>query len=122
MPQRSHMKIIFLDILKAFDQLNRSILLKRLWHYNFPLRLIYTIMDILTNTMVQVQQGKNLKPLNVETFTGSPQGSPLSPLLFILFINPLVEELNDMNGVEALFYADDATIIAESEPIALRAL
>jgi hypothetical protein len=55
---------------------------------------------------------------------GTAQGSPISPLLFILFINPLIERLRVCKGVEfaskarvffrTLFFADDICLTAES--------
>ena len=50
------------------------------------------------------------------------QGDPISPTLFAIYVNDLIEELNANNkgigcgevNISALFYADDIVVIAES--------
>ena len=38
---------------------------------------------------------------------GVPQGSLISPFLFNLFINNMIEKLNSLIGITCLGYADD---------------
>jgi hypothetical protein len=53
---------------------------------------------------------------------GVLQGSPLSPLLYIIFIDPLAHELASLNigvrlgaeRINSLFYADDIVLLAET--------
>jgi hypothetical protein len=58
----------------------------------------------------------------VSMLQGTAQGSPISPLLFIAFVNPLIERLRACTGVRltddriirGLFFADDICLLAES--------
>ena len=47
---------------------------------------------------------------------GVLQGSPLSPYLFNIFVDELLEDLNDGATIipRSLFYADDGTLLASS--------
>ena len=60
---------------------------------------------------VVVADGQQSEVLELEA--GIPQGSKLGPLLFILYINDIGENLES----EILIFADDATVIAhENDP------
>ena len=43
---------------------------------------------------------------------GVPQGSPISPLLFCLFMVPLYDKLRGVNGLAIVGFADDTNLLA----------
>ena len=98
---------IFLDLSKAFDTVNHTILLWKLHHY-FGIRgtALHLIESYLSNryqyTNVQGHYSNKLK-----TTTGVPQGSCLGPLLFLLYIDdlPLASEF------DTTLYADDTALL-----------
>jgi hypothetical protein len=45
---------------------------------------------------------------------GIPQGSPVSPIMFLIFIQHVIGALEHKNEIITLSYADDLTIITES--------
>jgi hypothetical protein len=47
-----------------------------------------------------------------ELFAGVPQGSPLSPVLFILYIASLYEALEQVEGLAVVGFADDTNLIS----------
>ena len=70
-----------MDLSKAFDTLDHSILLTKLKYYGIQDNELMWFFSYLTNRQQYVESdgiSSDLKPL----FTGVPQGSILGPLLF----------------------------------------
>ena len=114
----------FIDMKKAFDWVDRDLLFFKFLNYNITGKIYWAIKSMYTNTQscIQLQQ----------TFTnwfsvlnGVKQGDNLSPSLFALYINDLVQELNSIGCgirietyvINILLYADDIVLVAENENI-----
>ena len=97
---------LFLDLSKAFDTLNFSILLNKLEYYGIVGVSLNLIKSYLTNRYQYVKYENQASDL-VEIKTGIPQGSILGPLFFSIYINDLV---NSSTKFTYLMYADDTTI------------
>ena len=97
---------IFLDLSKAFDTLNHTILLRKLKYYGFKDSAISLMQSYLVNRKQYVEIDK-IKSKTTTIITGVPQGSILGPLLFLICIN-------DINQASKIFkfilYADDSTL------------
>lgn len=97
--------MIFLDFFKAFDSANHHKLLIKLTAFGITGKLHALFKDYLTNRSQQVTVlGETSDPLPV--LSGVPQGSILGPLLFLVYINEIVDAVNE--GSEIALYADDS--------------
>jgi len=88
--QRPRLKVstLFLDIKAGFDNVNASTLRARLLAFHVPSQMVDWLFSFLserTCTLV-FQRSPNLSSL---VSVGSPQGAPMSPLLFLLYVSPL---------------------------------
>ena len=101
----------FLDLKKAFDTVNHSILISKLYKYGIRGNSLQWFKSYLANRQqfVQIHTSKS----NTETVTcGVPQGSILGPLLFILYINDLS---NVSDVLLPILFADDTSVYIEAE-------
>ena len=99
---------VYLDLSKAFDTLNHSILLDKLKFYGFRGTSINLIKHYLSNRKQCVEIDR-LRSSCINISTGVPQGSILGPLLFIIYMNDLP---NASRLFKCIIYADDTTLIA----------
>ena len=77
---------IYLDLSKAFDALDHSVLIDKLEFYGVKGVALDLLKNCLTNRKQYVEfEYVQSDMLNIST--GVPQGSILGPLLFIIYIN-----------------------------------
>ena len=101
-----HTGLVFLDIKKVFDIVNHEILIQKLEHYG--IRGIAN--DLLKSYLRCRKQLVTLDELELSDLFqikwGVPQGSALSPLLFLLYINDLV----NCTSATSYLFADDTCL------------
>ena len=104
---------VFIDLKKAFDTVNHSILLKKLEHYGVRGILSQWFWSYLSGRQQHVSVAGNLSE-SLEISCGVPQGSVLGPLLFLLYINDLPKISNNLTF---FLFADDTNIYYESSSL-----
>ena len=103
-----HVIGIFLDLSKAFDTLDHKILLEKLSNYGIRGIAHKLLLSYLSNRRQCTNFLGECSELKSIEF-GVPQGSVLGPLLFLLYINDIVNCINDEN-CDLVLYADDTNV------------
>lgn len=105
----SNKKVIVtsLDLKKAFDTVNHSRLLYKLHNYGIRGKANDLLKSYLSHRKQRVRLGKATSDyLNVNL--GVPQGSILGPLLFVVYIN-------DLLNFSCISYADDTAALCAAD-------
>ena len=118
----------FLDATKAFDLVNYETLFNRLLERKFPLHLTRFLLSWYKNQRMRVRW-QNPFSDSFPISYGIRQGGVLSPILFTIYIDELLDDLHklgvgcfcDTLFAGALGYADDLVLLAPS-PAALRVM
>ena len=97
----------FLDISSAFDKVWHNGLIAKLSQIGIDGTLATFFKSYLSNRkQCVVLEGEKSTLLDIEA--GVPQGSRLGPLLFIIYINDIIIDIES----EILLFADDTTLLA----------
>jgi hypothetical protein len=119
--RRNKTYICAIDASKAFDKVNRDLLwLKAL--KTLPAGLVKVIKAYYEISLALVNNNKCTSNL-FKTSIGVKQGGPLSPRLFSIYIEDIIEEIERIGAgttiknqrVDILLYADDIILISDSE-------
>jgi len=99
--------VVYTNLEKAFNKVSHKRLISKLYSYKINPGVIKWTESFLTNRRQRVRINGFFSSWK-EVLSGIPQGSILGPLLFIIFINDLVDSCN--NASELFLYADDAKL------------
>ena len=104
---------ILLDLSKAFDTIEHEILLQKLELYGVRGNALSWFKSYLSNRKLRVKcrtvsySSETISDEHVVHY-GTPQGSCLGPLIFLVFVNDLHLNLQDSKCVQ---FADDTTLV-----------
>ena len=102
---------VFLDLKRAFDTINHSVLLAKLTQFNFSNSALCWMKSYLSDRK-QAVQIEHFQSTFLTCFAGVPQGSVLGPILFSLYVNDLP---NVCKTVKMQLYADDTVLYVHAK-------
>lgn len=115
--------LLALDFQKAFDSVNREYLSMLMKVVGIPDKLISIIELIYSNNKSFVEiNGFISKPIEIQN--GVRQGCPLSALLFIFALEPLLQQIQEDSKIKSkirqkcIAYADDVTLCITTKSFA----
>ena len=100
---------IFLDLKKAFDTINHSLLIKKLNKCVITGSSLKWFVSNVSGRSQAVNTSSSLSDFK-NIGIGIPQGTILGPLLFVIFVNSLPNCVN----CKTIMYADDTTHMCSS--------
>jgi exonuclease III len=101
---------VMMDVEKAFDSVwHNGLKYKLITKFGLPNKLIRILSSFIDDRTIKVRIGESLSHL-VHLNAGTPQGSVLSPILFLIYVNDMpVEAVNKSSAGQ---FADDMSLWA----------
>ena len=106
---------IFIDVEKAFDSVCHKGLRYKSMNTNLPDKIVRLMSSSITDRKISVKINNETSD-KVSLNAGTPQGSVLSPLLFLIYVNDIpIDPFSNTVGVSQ--FADDSGLwtFAKSE-------
>lgn len=118
--------ILGIDMSKAFDSIDRRILLEECIQHIVPHDEYRIIRFLLSDTKLSLKVNNEMGP-QFETINGTPQGDALSPVLFIIYLEYALKKFRAANPnlyqpknepyrlFTDIAYADDVDIVCDNQ-------
>lgn len=125
---KNSLKTMWIDVKKAFDSVDHTYLIKCIESLNFPPWISSFLKGTIKRWKLDIRL-ENKTILEKEIKKGILQGDSLSPLLFVLVMDPLSRKLNcsypkvatetgsDQYVTNHLLFIDDLKLFAEKEEV-----
>ena len=101
-------EVIYMDFKKAFDSVNHRLLIAKLHAYGVAGNICRWIQEFLNARTFRVRVRDTLSDVATVS-SGVPQGSVLGPLLFLIFVNDVTEDV----ASPCWLFADDLKLLAD---------
>ena len=119
--KKKYLYVCFVDLQKAFDSVNRKALIHKLEKCVDTGPFLNIIKDMYRDVRFSIKLERGATSA-FSTSAGVKQGCPLSPTLFSLYVNDLINEFDNNcqpallgeKKISCLLYADDLVLISES--------
>ena len=103
--------LLLFDIQGYFDNINRDRLVQVVADLGFATEIVSWTEAFLSNRSVRLKFNKHTSdPFN--SLVGTPQGSPISPVLSSLYTHALLRKTKDIKWTSLNLYIDDGAILA----------
>ena len=108
---------LLLDVKGAFDRVNKTQLLRRMIQVGIAGNIVRWVDSFLSNRRAMlVIDGRTGETRDIQA--GLPQGSPVSPVLFILSVSALFQWLEDRHStLQAISFVDDVGLVIECDEL-----
>ena len=119
--ERGQLAVVFVDFAKAFDSISHEHILCALMQRQLDLHVIKLIQSAYVDCVTRITIN-GVKSEGIGLKVGVKQGDPMSPILFNLAMDPLIQSLENLgsgysiggNIVTTLAFADDLVLVSES--------
>jgi hypothetical protein len=103
------MAALMIDIKGAFPTINRACLLHKMWRAQLDENLVTWVDSFMSDRLVEITIAGDMGEA-IATNTGLPQGSPVSLILFLIYIVDLVTLVdNHIPSTVGLLFINNVT-------------